>query len=360
MEIFEDHIHISGAGVDKEYEDKDLYDSMSNMFMRHNKAANIKISSTTFYKSNLLYFSRVLSMKRNVTSLILENVVLPEEGSYYLGLSIIANQQLAVLSLASTRLSESGLVNLFAVLESSHVEKLTMTGNTFNARVVAAINTMLIRNTTIATLFFNFNEIQDADAAILATGLAAHPALVELHLESNKIGNEGVAFIIEAVVALTSVTTLALVNNTIGCEGAICIAAALNMSPSLRVLDLGGNKIKSEGCIALMEAMCRNVVVQNLRIYNNSIGNDAVPSIVRMLKVNRTLTSFSLAFNNLTTNDINTCCDALEHNGAITDFFTNRTLGTRYRFVKRNQLNAKRKTTTMLDIMIDRCFRWLR
>src|SRR3989338_896987 len=274
MEIFEDHIHISGAGVDKEYEDKDLYDSMSNMFLRHNKAANIKISSTTFYKSNLLYFSRVLSMKRNVTSLILENVVLPEEGSYYLGLSIIANQQLAVLSLASTRLSESGLVNLFAVLESSHVEKLTMTGNTFNARVVAAINTMLIRNTTIATLFFNFNEIQDADAAILATGLAAHPALVELHLESNKIGNEGVA---------------------------------------------------------LIEAMCRNVVVQNLRIYNNSIGNDAVPSIVRMLKVNRTLTSFSLTFNNLTTNDINTCCDALEHNGAITDFFTNRTLGTRYR-----------------------------
>ena len=81
-------------------------------------------------------------------------------------------------------------------------------------------------------------DLQPADAILIASDLKFMAVLTTLNLWSNSIGDEGAMAIAEALKVNAVVTTLALGNNNIGNDGAKAIAEALKVNVVLTKLVL--------------------------------------------------------------------------------------------------------------------------
>ena len=151
----------------------------------------------------------------------------------------------------------------------------------------------MTRDQTVAN-FFNQN-LQPADAILIASDLIFMAVVTELRLGSNPIGNNGAKAIAEALKVNTVLTQLWLNDNKIGDNGAKAIAEALKVNTVLTNLYLGYNSIGVEGAKAIAEALKVNTVLTKLVLYSNlSIGDEGAKAIAEALMVNTVLNNLGL------------------------------------------------------------------
>ena len=185
-----------------------------------------------------------------------------------------------------------------AVLKNCNLLKnsLDVESATMLAKIGAEKGIMIsgmTRDQTVAN-FFNQN-LQPADAILIASDLIFMAVVTELRLGSNPIGNNGAKAIAEALKVNTVLTQLWLNDNKIGDNGAKAIAEALKVNTVLTTLYLGYNSIGVEGAKAIAEALKVNTVLTKLVLYSNlSIGDEDAKAIAEALMVNTVLNNLGL------------------------------------------------------------------
>ena len=89
-------------------------------------------------------------------------------------------------------------------------------------------------------------------------------SICNLNVSSMEITDEGVIAIAEALKINSTLQTIYLDYNEIGVEGAIAIAEALKINSTLQEINLDDNEIGDEGAIAIAEALKINSTLQKL------------------------------------------------------------------------------------------------
>ncbi|KOO26689.1 hypothetical protein Ctob_009175 [Chrysochromulina tobinii] len=150
---------------------------------------------------------------------------------------------------------------------------------------------------------FSRQNLQSADAILIASDLQLMAVVTALYLGSNNIGDEGAVAIAEALKVNAVLTFLRLDDNKIGDDGAKAIAEALKVNAVVTKLWLSSNNIGPEGAMAIAEALKVNAVLTSLDLAGNpfsfGIGDDGAKAIAEALKANAVLTKLYLWNNDL-------------------------------------------------------------
>jgi Ran GTPase-activating protein (RanGAP) involved in mRNA processing and transport len=166
---------------------------------------------------------------------------------------------------------------------------------------------------------FSNQNLQPADAILIASDLIFIAVVTTLYLGNNSIGDEGAIAIAEAMKVNAVLTELSLWYNNIGDEGAIAIAEALKVNSVLTTLRLDANKIGPEGAMVIAEALKVNVVVTELRLDHNDIGDEGAKAIAYALKVNTVLAELELGYNSIGNHGAEAIAEALKVNAVLTN-----------------------------------------
>ena len=179
-------------------------------------------------------------------------------------------------------------------------------------------------------------DLQPADAILIASDLKFMVVLTSVDLRANSIGDDGAEAIAEALKVNAVLTTLNLWSNSIGDEGAKAIAEALKVNAVLKNCNLLNNSLDVESATMLAKIGRERgimlsgrkkgdkteadfsgqglqpadailigsdlqfmAVVTTLSLRNNSIGDKGVKAIAEALKVNAVLKNCNLLNNSL-------------------------------------------------------------
>jgi Ran GTPase-activating protein (RanGAP) involved in mRNA processing and transport len=195
---------------------------------------------------------------------------------------------------------------------------LRLSSNDISAEGAIAIAEALKVNAVLTFLDLSHNNIGDDGAKAIAEALKVNAVLTTLRLFGNRIGDAGAIVIAEALKVNAVLTKLELFNNWFGADGAKAIAEALKVNAVLNVLNLRGNKIGLDGAKAIVEALKVNAALTELHLYSGNIGDEGAKAIAEALKVNAVLTCLDLSLNNIGDNGAKAIAEALKVNAVLT------------------------------------------
>ena len=136
----------------------------------------------------------------------------------------------------------------------------------------ASLSRALIVNTSLKSVIWANNNIDDVGVANLSEALKENSTLTSLDLSSNSIGDCGVLVLSEKLTANSSLTALNLRSNIIGDDGVAALLRTLTENSSLINLDLGENRIGTRGTASLSMALAeRTSSLKYLHLDGNEI-----------------------------------------------------------------------------------------
>ena len=178
------------------------------------------------------------------------------------------------------------------------------------AVVAASLAGHVATSGSVTKLNLGRNKLGPEGGRALARAVRASRSLRHLDLSHNQLGAEGARAVAEALQASASVTLLDLDGNRIGAEGASAVAEALLHSSALTSLSLASNELcdidifgkgvrNADGVVALAAAVRASASLKSLIVKQNSLGSTGAQVMGEALAANRSLTTVSLALNQL-------------------------------------------------------------
>ena len=210
------------------------------------------------------------------------------------------------------------------------VMQLCLGGNLLRDSGAATIAEALKRNASLAALNLEGNGIGAPGATKMAEALQDNNALMALGLAFNRVGGDGAAETVKG-----GVRQLDLQGNGIGAPGATKVARALQENRTLTELDLGSNKIGEGkqgrgigGAWESAELLSRGAAAWGgaaggwrhegtVRTWRDS-GDEGATRLAEALRVNCTLRTLTLQFNNIGERGARAVARALESNATLT------------------------------------------
>ena len=207
------------------------------------------------------------------------------------------------------------------------VMQLCLGGNLLRDSGAATIAEALKRNASLAALNLEGNGIGAPGATKMAEALQDNNALMALGLAFNRVGGDGAAETVKG-----GVRQLDLQGNGIGAPGATKVARALRENRTLTELDLGSNKIGEGkqgrgfgGAWESAELLRRGWGGAaggwrhegTVRTWRDS-GDEGATRLAEALRVNCTLRTLTLQFNNIGERGARAVARALESNATLT------------------------------------------
>ena len=154
----------------------------------------------------------------------------------------------------------------------------------------------LLSTLNITDLTLLLNNLGDAEATVLAKGLAKNTSLTTLDLCCNRIRPAGATALAKGLAKNTSLTHLNLGLNGLGTEGATALAKGIAKNKSLTTLNLNRNKIGPEGAKALADSLKINTSLTTIMItlnpLGNNLGDDLIKAIEKELEINKDIAKF--------------------------------------------------------------------
>ena len=210
------------------------------------------------------------------------------------------------------------------------VMQLCLGGNLLRDSGAATIAEALKRNASLAALNLEGNGIGAPGATKMAEALQDNNALMALGLAFNRVGGDGAAETVKG-----GVRQLDLQGNGIGAPGATKVARALQENRTLTELDLGSNKIGEGkqgrgigGAWESAELLRRGAAAWGgaaggwrhegtVRMWRDS-GDEGATRLAEALRVNCTLRTLTLQFNNIGERGARAVARALASNATLT------------------------------------------
>ena len=208
--------------------------------------------------------------------------------------------------------------------------QLCLGGNLLRDSGAATIAEALKRNASLAALNLEGNGIGAPGATKMAEALQDNNALMALGLAFNRVGGDGAAETVKG-----GVRQLDLQGNGIGAPGATKVARALQENRTLTELDLGSNKIGEGkqgrgigGAWESAELLRRGAAAWGgaaggwrhegtVRTWRDS-GDEGATRLAEALRVNCTLRTLTLQFNNIGERGARAVARALASNATLT------------------------------------------
>ncbi|XP_068756025.1 protein NLRC3-like [Montipora capricornis] len=273
-----------------------LYTKLAYTFGEILDLTEIRVESRT----SIPAFSQALAVNTSLTTLVLSENSIGDEGAASLSQALAVNTSLTTLDLSYNSIGDEGAASLSQALAvNTSLTTLDLSDNSIGNAGATSLSQALAVNTSLTTLNFRDNSIGNAGATSLSQALAVNTSLTTLRLVCNPIGDEGAASLSQALAVNTSLTTLSLSFNSIGDEGATSLSQALAVNTSLTTLHFSGNSIGAESATSLSQAIAVNTSLTTLTLSGNSFGDEGANSLSQALLVNTSLTTFKLSCNSI-------------------------------------------------------------
>jgi Ran GTPase-activating protein (RanGAP) involved in mRNA processing and transport len=176
------------------------------------------------------------------------------------------------------------------------------------ASIIASI---LANDTFIETLDLGFNDIGDKGILFISDSLKKNNHLRVLYLSGNRISNEGFKCLSDALKINNGIRALYLSANLCGLDGALCLANALKENTYMHTLCLNGNHITATGALYLSQTLISNNTITHLNLSDNNIGDEGLSHISIALQYQRQLEILELSFNGITEVGLSSLCSSL-------------------------------------------------
>jgi Ran GTPase-activating protein (RanGAP) involved in mRNA processing and transport len=267
------------------------------------------------YNSKLL--SEAFAVNRSIKSLTLSFNALDVYECVAFGQALEVNQSITELNLAFVNLGPNGCERISQALKkNTTIQKLDLTGNNLGEGSLALADA-LKGNKTLTSLDLSRCNIQARECQILCTALEINQGLKSINLRYNIIGVGCWLSISNMLKVNNTLQVLNLKGNAMGNNGEL-MADALKVNGSLTSLDISNCGFGfDEDCIRLSEALAQNNSLTELKLDNNRISTSNV--LFGSLKVNSSLKTLSIKSILLSTEGVNSLCDALTVNRTLTE-----------------------------------------
>lgn len=220
---------------------------------------------------------------------------------------------------------------------------------------VAAIIEMLEKHPTVLSFHLSHIKLNEADAQMLAEGLAKNKNLTHLvisfeegirgidiftkilaaALANNQMNlselclaansgydnKEGIEALTKALETNQTLTSLMFEFGTLRNEKAVdALWKALEVNQKLTTLSIESNNLGDAGAQALAKILTTNQTLKVLALTNDKITDVGVEALAKALETNKTLTKLDLRMNDISDQALNTLANALEKNFTLTEF----------------------------------------
>ena len=265
----------------------------------------------------------------NLTSLLLYNMMITEEGSRSLstlfqsdtcrlerlelsemntgddGMAVLVPglaslPSLKQLTLRDNSIGDRGLQDLVRGLVNCNLEKLNLSGNELMDSVsgLRALGTLVGRTANMRSLSLCNSSLTDEGLESFVEGMANCCSLTRLNLSSTSITANGLAFLSSLFRAEhCSLSELPLHSTNMSDDGAEALANGLVGNKSLTHLRFDSSSIKARGWAAFRRLLCDTSSVNNTYLSNHTLVEVGVPAnrffldtpadIVQYLKLNK-------------------------------------------------------------------------
>ncbi len=261
------------------------------------------------------------SIRNNtISSLDLSGQTLVAADAQALSVVLRDNTSLTHLYLTNNTIGigDEGMVAIAQVLNTTVLEVLQIEHNAIGAIGLQALANALETNLTLKTLRMQDYQIDDAGAVILAEALKKNKHLVSLIFYLNNMTNIGITALAKALEINITLKEIYLGGSSWGDVGAKALADMLRINKTLTFLDIENTLIGIEGIRAVTNALNINKTLTGLRLDGYSRVDDlGAQALADTLKVNTTLTSLHIPWNNIGNAGVRALADALRINTTL-------------------------------------------
>ena len=230
-----------------------------------------------------------------------------------------ANTSLTTLDWRENRLDDAGVKSLSEALKvNTGLTTLKLSWSKISTTGTESLFEALKDNTTLTTLDLSHSKVDPAGAKFLPEALKVNTCLTTLKLRWSEIGTAGAKSLSEALKDNTSLTTLNLNRNHVRTAGVKSLSEALKVNTCLTTLKLSRNEIGTAGAESLSEALKVNTSLNTLDLSQNQIGDAGVTFLSKSLKVNTRLTTLKLSWSEISTAGTESLFEALKDNTTLT------------------------------------------
>ena len=272
-------------------------DCLKRLEIAENKLFNVGIQKIASAIGNSVHKIKTL------TYLDLSRNSFDERGAEYIGRALGFNRTLKSLILEGNQLKDAGAIALASGLNLHPMEELDLQHCSIGDAGALALAGALLKGAvkgTLKSLNLSGNWIGDTGAKALSP---IYRNLRVMCLKRNRIGNKGAA---ELAKAICDLSQIACNLSQFACNLSLAICdlsqIACNLS-QIAIVELGGNKIGAEGAEALAKAIistcCCTSRLTILDLNQNLLCDEGAAHIAKALAVNKSITSLDLSINRI-------------------------------------------------------------
>ena len=248
---------------------------------------NCEISSDRLYfLISKKYFDFV-----NIKHLNLDNNNLGDTGgSYLLWLVSKFSTKIDYLNINNNKIGRQTCEILIDILQKNMVKlySLSIGGNKIGDKLFSEISIGISKNTFLAKLFINDNDLGKISSVILGSILKYDKKLKLLDVSKNNFGDENIGYMLKGLICNTCLETLMINNLGLTNKSLRIFETTLCINSTLKKLFLERNKINHKGWRLLSEILNKNKYIEYISLVGNNFENEHINYIIeqqRQIKI---------------------------------------------------------------------------
>jgi Ran GTPase-activating protein (RanGAP) involved in mRNA processing and transport len=280
--------------VKKNFESSPKFIDKLRMYLKWQEVSTEKIILRNCeISSERLYF--LISKKYfdfgNIKHLNLANNNLGDiGGSYLLWLISKFSTKIDYLNISYNKIGRQTCDILIDILQKNIVKLygLSIGGNKIGDKIFSEISIAISKNSFLAKLFINDNDLGKISSVILGSILKYDKKLKLLDVSKNNFGDENIGYMLKGLICNTSLETLMINNLGLTNKSLRIFETTLCINTTLKKLFLERNKINYKGWRLLSEILNKNKYIEYISLVGNNFENEHINYIIdqqRQIKI---------------------------------------------------------------------------
>ena len=211
-------------------------------------------------------------------------------GSYLLWLISKFSTKIDYLNISYNKIGRQTCDILIDILQKNIVKLygLSIGGNKIGDKIFSEISIAISKNSFLAKLFINDNDLGKISSVILGSILKYDKKLKLLDVSKNNFGDENIGYMLKGLICNTSLETLMINNLGLTNKSLRIFETTLCINTTLKKLFLERNKINYKGWRLLSEILNKNKYIEYISLVGNNFENEHINYIIdqqRQIKI---------------------------------------------------------------------------
>ncbi|GAM27138.1 hypothetical protein SAMD00019534_103130 [Acytostelium subglobosum LB1] len=254
---------------------------------------------------DIVVLAEFIKESKNITDIKIPNNFTPHSFKLFCD-ALKYNQSLAILDMSSTPMTLDCINSLKEALKVNRtLSYLDLSFNSIGSNGIYLAE-ILRTNSSLKSLFLIGNELDDESVCAFAEILRnKNRSLTEISLSENAFDDSVGAMLGNIFKDNRTLRSLDISANQLGEETAASFAESLVQCTTLTSLNISECSLANDGGINLFQTLQNNTSIRHLILWSCDLNQDSLKDeLASFIKNNRTVTTLSLGYNDLTSNDI--------------------------------------------------------